>query len=497
MTALFSRFNARHAFFATLALLVAFTATALFRYGLDWLILANGVLTTAVLLLGISSTARGNPLLEQIKQMGKAIVDGDAEFRIRHIPTDHDMAETAWNLNEGRDQMEAFFREVDAAFKMVESEQFYRVALGDGLKGRYRTTLEHINVSFDAMREAHVRRGTDLFLGNINELKTRNLLKNLRLMQHDLSRITEQMKEVAGVTGESVDIATRGTHTIGNVTESLNQLVSMIDSIHTTSEELNQHSSEVSEILSMIAGIADQTNLLALNAAIEAARAGEHGRGFAVVADEVKKLAQRTKEATVDIEGVIQRFTTSTGRMAEDSATMSGMAGESKRTIDAFQADFSRFYQNATDTHGNVGFTQTISDSSLSKVDHMIYIQAAYRAFELGEGTEEWQVCSVDNHNCRFGKWYDDGDGSAHFAHLPSYAAIDEPHRHVHGQVHKVLELTQLGWKENETRQAELFQAFESAELQSSHLIDILSNLSDEKRCYETPSTSSSEVDLF
>ncbi|PPC78133.1 hypothetical protein C4K68_06950 [Pokkaliibacter plantistimulans] len=135
------------------------------------------------------------------------------------------------------------------------------------------------------------------------------------------------------------------------VTRAVNQINSAVGSI----QGLNNRSNQIANIIDVIKGIAEQTNLLALNAAIEAARAGEQGRGFAVVADEVRSLAQRTQISTGEIESMIQGFQADSNKAVTDVEV-------SKRLVDDSMARTGEVSNNLTELRRKM---TDISDRSL------------------------------------------------------------------------------------------------------------------------------------
>jgi methyl-accepting chemotaxis protein len=157
-----------------------------------------------------------------------------------------------------------------------------------------------------------------------------------------------------------------GRQEIESLLSTINQSAELEEELSQKMEHLNTEASQVKSILQVIGDIADQTNLLALNAAIEAARAGEHGRGFAVVADEVRKLAERTQKSLVDINAtinvIVQNISDATEQMRQNIDAMGNVIAISDKVNSNINETVSAMEKTALLTTQSVENSKFIAD---------------------------------------------------------------------------------------------------------------------------------------
>ena len=249
-------------------------------------------------------------------------------------------------------------------------------------------------------------------------------------LQNSLSGLASTMKtekqsavEAAGASNESREAMAQIAANLHSVSQKTQQTAHSVENLH-------ERAGQIGGIVMLIKEIADQTNLLALNAAIEAARAGEQGRGFAVVADEVRKLAERTGTATSEISALVA------------SIQSEILGAKTQMEVEAVQSDaFSRKGEEATESMRKLlDLSRTMESAiassalrsfvELAKVDHLVFKFEIYKVF-MGRSSK--QASEFSSHtDCRLGQWYYAGEGKTCYAGLPGYRQIEQPHRVVH-----------------------------------------------------------------
>lgn len=435
-------------------------------------VLITGVSVAIIIFLFASMIRRSITVaLETFTQLIKRVSEGNfANSTIdAHPGTELGIMGSA--LQKLISQIQTFIHQINVSISGATKGDFSHTLSSDGMHGEFVDAIENVDKSIYIMQEQELKKRRDILNYELSQLSVK-VTESLSVIQDDLHNNIQDLKEVTSATTNAANLANDSRDTISVIINELNMLNEKVSNNNDAIGHITSRTKEINSVIQLITDIADQTNLLALNAAIEAARAGEHGRGFAVVADEVRKLAERTHKATGEISVSINSLQQDMSEIQSSAEEMNEVVERSSSSIINFEGTLVSLNEGSSQIVNSSHHMENSTFVILAKIDHILYKSRAYNSVMQCEKHLE----TLDSHQCRMGKWYD-SEGKERFGRTNSYNMMKDPHAIVHQNANKNLALIEGGQDRMLEHSNEIINNFKEMESASDRLFTLLDNM--------------------
>jgi len=308
--------------------------------------------------------------------------------------------------------------ELEKRIRELEEQEAAATQIAESAKSEIDGLKAMLNSAFQQI--AHKTSETLHFAKVYNSL---DLIRNQTLTSSEsLSNEQSRLRETSSLFQQSTIVLDQIKTGIQALDQIMQRSITSVVALEDATQRINQFTDMITEI-------SNQTNLLALNAAIEAARAGEQGRGFAVVADEVRTLASKTADATNEIKEFVSKITENSTQTRTNFDEISGSMDMMNSSVSTVSGVIDEVVELANNMANVISLSTANSFIETVKLDHVLFKMNVYRTIF---GVEHNTADDFSSHrDCRLGQWYFEGEGQK-LSHLETFKSLDRPHMQVH-----------------------------------------------------------------